>query len=219
MRHISSPVIDQFKACSHGEFHRHENGYLAIVLSGSYEEFGLEGRFQVEPGMAILHPIYHAHGNRFTSQEGQVLNLPVSASLADQIGYRVMNGLSVPDSNNYTRLDARDFLISDHPVTPINPPTWLGQFVAYILENASVSYAARLSHVTPEHAIRICRSWFGLTPTALRRERKVQKAIQLLKHGLSPSQTAYEVGFSDQPHLTRVLKSAIGFTPGQFKQQ
>jgi hypothetical protein len=41
--------------------HRHESGYLALVLSGGYEEAGDRGRFHVHAGNVVLHGAFEAH--------------------------------------------------------------------------------------------------------------------------------------------------------------
>jgi hypothetical protein len=38
----------------------------------------------------------------------------------------------------------------------------------------------------------------------------------LLRHGVSILDTTYELGYLDQPHLTRSLKPWIGHTPAQI---
>lgn len=218
MRRISEPVIDIFNACTHARFHRHENAYLAIVLEGSYCEYGPEGRYQVCPGMAILHPTYHAHGNDFAETSGQVLNLPVPAAQADMEGYRVLKGIDVDYVQSHSDIHFQDILLQSQCADPVAPPGWLTPFTALILDDARVSSAAERCAVTTEHAIRVTKRWFGLTPVALKKEYRVQQAIRLLKEGCSPAEAAFEAGFSDQPHLTRVLKSAIGLTPARVFQ-
>ena len=191
---------------------------MAIVLEGSYFEYGLEGRYRVEPGMAIVHPIYHAHGNEFGAVNGRVLNLPMTAYQADLEGYQVRSGIDIDALRKQTRIRVEDVLSQSRPSEPLAPPSWLTPFTALLLENAYVSCAAQTCSVTTEHAIRVTRRWFGLTPAALKKEYRVRKAIGLLKDGYSPAEAAFEAGFSDQPHLTRVLKSAIGLTPARVFQ-
>jgi len=70
--------------------------------------------------------------------------------------------------------------------------------------------------VSAEHASRACRRWFGVGPAELRRESRLRQAIGLLEAGASPSEAAIDSGFSDQPHLTRLLKRATGHTPGSL---
>jgi transcriptional regulator GlxA family with amidase domain len=48
---------------------------------------------------------------------------------------------------------------------------------------------------------------------------RVERAKDLLfNSSLSLSQIAYECGFSDQSHLTRVFSDSIGITPGAWRK-
>lgn len=56
----------------------------------------------------------------------------------------------------------------------------------------------------------------GLTHSAMRQIDRARYATRLLTQGWSILDTIYEAGYYDQPHLTRSLKSFIGFTPAQL---
>lgn len=56
----------------------------------------------------------------------------------------------------------------------------------------------------------------GLTQIHIWQMKRAQQAVALLQQGVSIVDTAYEVGYYDQPHLTRSLKQWIGHTPAQI---
>jgi hypothetical protein len=56
----------------------------------------------------------------------------------------------------------------------------------------------------------------GLTPGAIRQIRRAQAAVELLVGGVSPLDTAYQAGYTDQPHLNRSLRRFAGQTPGEI---
>jgi AraC-like DNA-binding protein len=58
----------------------------------------------------------------------------------------------------------------------------------------------------------------GLTQSHIRQMKRAQQATLLLQQGVSILDTVYEVGYFDQPHMTRALKQFIGHTPGQIVQ-
>jgi hypothetical protein len=58
----------------------------------------------------------------------------------------------------------------------------------------------------------------GLTQSHIRQMKRAQQATALLQQGVSILETVYEVGYFDQPHMTRALKQFIGHTPGQIVQ-
>jgi AraC-like DNA-binding protein len=56
----------------------------------------------------------------------------------------------------------------------------------------------------------------GLTHTYIRQAQRAQQAAALLRQGLPILDTTFELGYFDQPHLTRSLKRFIGYTPAQL---
>lgn len=58
----------------------------------------------------------------------------------------------------------------------------------------------------------------GLTHRHIRQVQRARQAADLLAQGVSISDTLFELGYYDQPHLTRALKQWIGFTPAQILQ-
>ncbi len=59
----------------------------------------------------------------------------------------------------------------------------------------------------------------GVPPITWQRHRRVARARELLNQGMSAAQTACEMGFSDQAHLTRQFSSAYGISPARFAQR
>ena len=56
----------------------------------------------------------------------------------------------------------------------------------------------------------------GLAQSHIRQVERAQLAAALLEQGTSILDTVYEVGYYDQPHLTRSLKRFIGKTPTEI---
>lgn len=56
----------------------------------------------------------------------------------------------------------------------------------------------------------------GLTQCHIQQFERAQRAAELLRQGLPILDTVYELGYFDQPHLTRSLKQFIGHTPAQI---
>ncbi|MCA9896340.1 MAG: helix-turn-helix transcriptional regulator, partial [Anaerolineae bacterium] len=56
----------------------------------------------------------------------------------------------------------------------------------------------------------------GLTYNTMFQIQRARYATNLLKHGLSILDTVSQVGYADQPHLTRMLKRYMGQTPAQI---
>jgi hypothetical protein len=56
----------------------------------------------------------------------------------------------------------------------------------------------------------------GLSQSRIRQIERAQQAATLLQRGILISDAVHEVGYFDQPHLTRSLKKWIGHTPAQI---
>lgn len=59
----------------------------------------------------------------------------------------------------------------------------------------------------------------GLSQSHIQQVQRAQQAAMLLKQGLPIPDVMFELGYYDQPHLTRSLKHFIGHTPAQLFQQ
>ncbi|MBA3869612.1 MAG: helix-turn-helix transcriptional regulator [Anaerolineae bacterium] len=59
----------------------------------------------------------------------------------------------------------------------------------------------------------------GLTHNHIQQIERAQRAAALLRHGKSILDTTFELGYYDQPHLTKSLKQWVGHTPAQIVQQ
>jgi hypothetical protein len=59
----------------------------------------------------------------------------------------------------------------------------------------------------------------GLTQNHIKQVERAQRAAALLRHGISISDAAFELGYYDQPHLTHALKRWVGYTPAQIAGQ
>jgi hypothetical protein len=73
---------------------------------------------------------------------------------------------------------------------------------------------------TPEMAARTLRHRFqhatGLSHNDIHQIQRAQRAAALLRHGVSVLDAVDELGYYDQPHLTRSLKRWVGHTPAQI---
>lgn len=198
--------------------HRHRESYAALVLDGVYAEASIDGRFSCSTGVLTVHPPWHAHADEFGASGAVVLNfpMPVTDSL---VSVKIPDPRALADLARQCPLEAGHAALEEAKChSPAAPAAWLSSLVTLMCEETGDDIAglALRCGVTPEHASRACRRWFGVGPSALRREGRLQRAMTLLRQGASPSVAAMEAGFCDQPHLTRLLKRATGVTPAHF---
>jgi len=201
--------------------HRHNAAYGALVLDGNYEEASVDGRFSCGRGTLVIHPVWHAHGDTFGTGGATVLNLPLP-----DMDTSALQAFDVNDVDCLERLAhddpgaaAQAALDEGRLHPPLAPARWLVRYVESLLLESGVETGslARRIGISPEHASRACKAWFGLGPAKLRREGQLRRAITVLRAGGSPSDAVHEAGFCDQPHLTRLLKRMTGLTPARLR--
>ena len=101
-----------------------------------------------------------------------------------------------------------------------NADTFVDRLVrADVLVQDTVVSAA-LQDQLPEMSSRTVRHRFlqttGLTQNHIRQYERAQEAARLLRQGVPILDAVFELGYFDQPHLTRSLKQFIGHTPAQL---
>ena len=65
--------------------------------------------------------------------------------------------------------------------------------------------------------IKAFKASHGVTPYAYLTDIRVRHALALLRTGTPVAEAALACGFSDQSHLSRMLKRSTGITPGRFR--
>jgi AraC-like DNA-binding protein len=78
---------------------------------------------------------------------------------------------------------------------------------------AELADAARLSRF---ELVRCFTAQVGLPPHAFQIDLRINEARGLLRAGEAPAAVAAACGFSDQAHLTRTFKRAVGTTPRRY---
>ena len=197
--------------------HTHRNSYAAVVLAGSYEEAGDQGRFQVVAGDVVLHEAYEAHLNRFPGSEVVVLNLPLQKGMQFRSG---LSKLSNPDAvvraAEKDTCEAVQMLLCSSEQSASCAADWPDLLASDLLLDPDL----RLGRWAATHGI---SSWelsrgflrvFGITAEAYRlriRARKALNAIQTTSDTLAAIAASH--GFSDQSHMTRSVKQLTGYGP------
>ncbi|WP_285693041.1 helix-turn-helix transcriptional regulator [Actinomadura sp. NBRC 104412] len=77
---------------------------------------------------------------------------------------------------------------------------------------------ARSLGTSPSHLSRTFRHHIGMSVTRYRNRIRISRALQRIEAGETDlARLAYELGFSDQAHFTRVLRAELGRTPDQVR--
>jgi AraC-like DNA-binding protein len=200
--------------------HRHAEGYVALVLAGSYVEAGDGPRIAARPGDVIAHQGYDAHRDDFGGTGATVLNLPLAAGIA-------RHG-RVDDPDRIVRMAERDpfaaaALITETMVAEdVSLDDWPDQLAAALSGEGEIALAdwARGIGIAPQSLSRGFRQAYGVSPKRYRLEQRTRAAL-----GRIPSWTgtlaalAAETGFADQAHLARAVTGMTGAPPQRLKVQ
>lgn len=82
----------------------------------------------------------------------------------------------------------------------------------------SLDALARDEQISVAHLVRSFHQEAGLPPLAWLMQRRIGKARELLRQGMSISQVAVSVGFADQAHFTKAFNRFNAMTPGRFQR-
>lgn len=87
---------------------------------------------------------------------------------------------------------------------------------AHFRQNVSIDELVKITQLSRAYLIRSFRGCVGIPPHTYLIQTRIRHAKKLLAKKTPVAQVAYEMGFSDQSHLTRHFKSVTGLTPKQY---
>lgn len=204
--------------------HRHGAAYASLVTEGSYVESSVDGPVECTPGTLLLHPTFHAHGDRFGRRGAHVFNLEL---IAPQAGTALI-AVQVPSLDEARAVLTRggghrlgELLAACTQSAPSPAlPEWQADFLRELqCSEASLDAIARRAGVSAAHASRTLARTHGMSPQLLRRELRWRHAFELLACEHSLAEVAALAGFADQSHLTRTARAIAGLTPSQLRGQ
>ncbi|MGX8939703.1 AraC family transcriptional regulator [Symbiopectobacterium sp. Eva_TO] len=87
-----------------------------------------------------------------------------------------------------------------------------------LAEQPNLDTLARDEHITVAHLVRSFHQEAGMPPLAWLMQRRIGKARELLRQGMSISEVALSLGFADQSHFTKTFNRFNAMTPGRFQR-
>jgi AraC-like DNA-binding protein len=203
--------------------HRHQHSYLALVVSGGYEEAGDQGRHRVREGDVVIHGGFEAHLNRYDRTGAEVLNIPLPALMEPAMP--VMRALDPDAAVRLAERDpqeALDYLLSTMKALPTQTADWPDDLAAALLVDPQLRLRdwAHLRGLAPATVSRGFRKVFGVSPSAYRAQARARLAWSQTVGGNEPlSSVALDWGFCDQAHMTRTVHAITGKPPGVWRKQ
>jgi AraC family transcriptional regulator len=199
-------------------WHRHAYANLALLKAGRYAEHALQRKHVVRHGLAVFNDAYSPHADVVDAAGATVVNVRFASHVMRAGVYALPAYACRPKWPKHVDevLHALPDLQPLHDVVPLG---WSGDAWCALTSSTTVTQAARTLGLSREHFQRRFVAQFGLTPQHALRESQLVRALCLLAGTLPLVEVAAEAGFSDQSHMTRLMRAATGLTPRAFRQR
>ena len=232
-----SPIIDnsRFRKIRPGietlpsEFslprHRHLCAYATVVLAGTFDESGYNGRIQATAGDVLIHPALDCHGNQMVSAGVKLIRL-------DWTDDGATGGLyHLDDVDELARAAEKDVIEATHLLSRSlrekSEPShgqkndWPDLLLADLAKNASTEIGvwAEVNGLARETVSRGFAAAYGIAPSLLRAELRTRSAWLRITRGPDClCRIAVETGFADQAHMTRWIHRITGASPTVWRR-
>lgn len=199
--------------------HRHGDGYISVVLSGSYQEAGFDGRRNLVAGDVMVHHHYDAHLDHIGSEGTELVNLPLPPCLSLPTAFRIDNP---DDLARLAEVDPIEAALQLRPSGSVPAQSDWPDQLARDLVNAHDLQLGRWAEtigLAAETLSRGFRAAYGITPARFRGEARARRAMEMLDRcGSSLAAVAIDCGYADQSHLNRAIVELTGQPPGAWRR-
>lgn len=213
--------MERWGAGHHLARHRHRQAYVAVVLSGGYEECGSRGRYRVRSGDVLVHDLFDSHLDRFDDAATHVLNLALAGSAPSYALGRIADPDALVHAAERGPAEAGTCLREQLTEAERKPEDWPDLLARDLLANP----ACPLGDWADRHgfaAETLSRGFgrvFAMSPAAFRREARARRAFIRIAGGHEPfTFIALETGFADAAHMSRAVRALTGFPPVHWRQ-
>ena len=79
-----------------------------------------------------------------------------------------------------------------------------------------------LSHIrftSKFHLLRLFKKYYGQTPKQYLTDKRIENAKELLKKGITVTETCFAIGFESPSSFSTLFKSREGLTPNEFQKR
>jgi AraC-like DNA-binding protein len=203
--------------------HRHRDAYATVVLSGSYEQLSYAGRLPVRGGDVLVQPTFDCHSDHMLSSGITIIRLPWRLEPGYGGVYRNcrvdwIRSLAERDVEE-ARMALEAEIVRTAPA-PARILDWPDLLAADIASNPRMRIGewASAKRLAREHVSRGFTAVYGATPAQFRCEINARAAcLRLSSSPDSLVEIAADLGFSDQAHMTRVVKDFTGVPPARWR--
>ena len=205
--------------------HRHLRSYATVVLAGTLEESGYNGRIHATAGDVLIHPALDCHGNQMVSAGVKLIRL-------DWTDDRGIGGLyHLDDVDGLAKAAEKDVIEATHLLKRAlrekglpshgQKNDWPDLLLADLAENASTEIGvwAEVNRLARETVARGFAAAYGVPPSVLRAELRARAAwLRITRGSDSLCKVAADTGFADQAHMTRWVHRITGAPPAVWRR-
>ncbi|MBB3701265.1 helix-turn-helix domain-containing protein [Flammeovirga yaeyamensis] len=85
-------------------------------------------------------------------------------------------------------------------------------------EKLNLTLFSKIRFVSKYHLLRLFKKYYGLTPNQYLMDKRVEKAKEYIKKGMSVSDACYEVGFESLSSFSSLFKRKTGISPSEYQK-
>lgn len=86
-------------------------------------------------------------------------------------------------------------------------------------EKLNLKLFSKIRFVSKYHLLRLFKRYYGQTPNQYLIDKRIEKAKEYIKNGLSVSDTCYQVGFESLGSFSTLFKRKTGLSPSQYQKR
>ena len=203
-------------------WHRHEAGYVCLVLSGGIEEAGDHGRRVACAGDVNCHGPFDAHRNRVLAKGAETINFALPGWTEHSAAFcRVSDPDLIARAAESDYDAARRLLFSMLEPVRYTARDWPDELAIDIRLDPDLSLRewAKNHCLAPTSVSRGFRRVYEVSPNAFRAQMRARSAwCTLMNSDLSLANIAIDRGFADQAHMTRAVTMLTGRRPSQWRR-
>lgn len=225
--------------------HSHPRGSITLVLRGSLVERAGAAEHRASALSVVAKPPGLPHEDAFGPEGATTLQVVLPGDAEADAGAPELGGilwehagpacrallglLSLVRSGHAPREEGSEAadLVADaraalQPVPAVRgaPPDWLLAVREQLAQGSTpVGELAERAGVHRVHLARLFLGHFGVSPATYRGRMRVHRAARRLAGGPDAlADVALDAGYSDQPHMNREIRAALGVTPRQLRR-